>query len=581
METGSNNPINCNAEILVAGDSPTQASMIKYFLESYNYKVMVAPDGQQALDKLFQNKPALVISDIAMPVLNGYELCEKIKSDKSIAHIPVILMTSLSDPEEVIGGLSCGADSFITKPFNNEFLLSSIEKILGEKNTIKPESDKLGFEINHGGKKRQISIEAEKVVSFILNTYQAAINRNNELIQTQEELHSLNERLESLVSDRTTKLESQNALLSALINSSANIIIFSLDSNYCYTAFNENHRREMKKVWNADIQIGTNIHDYMHDAELRSLAKISIDRALNGEFFSEIQHLPEQDIYYEFNWNPILIGKIIVGVTIFISDVTERKKAENQIRLRNEQLAEVNTKKDKFLSIIAHDLRSPFLGLLHLTELMSDANEHFTLQELNGFSKSLNESANNLYSLLGNLLEWATIQKGTLSYSPQELNTSSIALQSIKLMNVRALQKGISIELEVPDNQNLYADERMIGTILRNLISNAVKFTNHGGIVRVQSKNSGNGMIEISVSDTGIGISEVIMKKLFKIDGRVGSMGTDGELSTGLGLILCKEFVDMQKGKIWVESEPGKGSTFFFTIPENNNNQNLQQANIN
>jgi DNA-binding response OmpR family regulator len=176
MKTGRNNSINCKSEILVAEDSPKQAAMLKCLLESSNYKVLLAPDGQQALEKLSQNKPALVISDIVMPVLNGYELCEKIKSDESTAHIPVILMTSLSDPEEVIEGLSCGADSFITKPFNNEFLLSSIEKILSERTQFKSDREKLGLEINHGGKKRQIRVEAEKVVSFMLNTYQAAIN---------------------------------------------------------------------------------------------------------------------------------------------------------------------------------------------------------------------------------------------------------------------------------------------------------------------------------------------------------------------------------------------------------------------
>ena len=206
METKSTYSSNCSAEILVAEDSPTQAAMLKYLLESSNYKVLLAPDGKQALDKLSQNKPALVISDIAIPVLNGYELCEKIKSDKSTAHIPVILMTSLSDTEEVIEGLSCGADSFITKPFNNEFLLSSIEKILSERTPLKSDRHKLGLEINHGGKKRQIRIGSEKVVSFLLNTYQSAINKNNELLKTQEELRSLNGRLEFLVGERTSDL---------------------------------------------------------------------------------------------------------------------------------------------------------------------------------------------------------------------------------------------------------------------------------------------------------------------------------------------------------------------------------------
>jgi signal transduction histidine kinase/CheY-like chemotaxis protein len=192
-------------DILIIEDSATQAARIKYLLESYHYKVEVTRDGQQALIWLSEHKPSLVISDIVMPEMNGFELCEKIKSDKRTEDIPVILLTSLSDPDEVIEGLSCGADSFITKPYNNEHLIANIEQILTEKVTPGSESDII--EINYGGKKRLIRTGQQKVVKLLLSIYQGAIHKNNELIQARDELCQLNERLEELVEERTEEIK--------------------------------------------------------------------------------------------------------------------------------------------------------------------------------------------------------------------------------------------------------------------------------------------------------------------------------------------------------------------------------------
>ena len=194
-------------DILIVEDSATQAARIKYLLESYHYKVEVTRNGQQALIWLSKHKPSLVISDIVMPEMNGFELCEKIKSDERIEDIPVILLTSLSDPDEVIEGLSCGADSFITKPYNKEYLISNIKKILTEKVTPESKRDTVGIEINYGGRNRLIRTGQQKVVKLLLNIYQGAIHQNNELIQTRDELRLLNERLEDLVEERTKELK--------------------------------------------------------------------------------------------------------------------------------------------------------------------------------------------------------------------------------------------------------------------------------------------------------------------------------------------------------------------------------------
>ncbi len=202
-------------DILIVEDSATQAAQIKYLLESHHYKAEIVRDGQQALVWLSKHKPSLVISDIVMPEMNGFELCEKIKSNEHTENIPVILLTSLSDPDEVIEGLSCGADSFITKPYDKEYLITNIKKVLAEKSSSDPKRDSESIEINYDGKKRLIRTGQKNVVKLLLNIYEGAIHKNNELIRTRDDLRLLNESLEDLVGERTKELRKNEEKLLA------------------------------------------------------------------------------------------------------------------------------------------------------------------------------------------------------------------------------------------------------------------------------------------------------------------------------------------------------------------------------
>ncbi|MEI7811039.1 MAG: HAMP domain-containing sensor histidine kinase [Ignavibacteria bacterium] len=241
------------------------------------------------------------------------------------------------------------------------------------------------------------------------------------------------------------------------------------------------------------------------------------------------------------------------------------KEAEKQIRHYSEQLKELIATKDKLFSIIAHDLKGPFQGFLGVTELMAEDISSFSQDELSEAGREIHYSAKKLFKLLNNLLEWARMQRGMVSFNPQEIVLAEIVFHNISLIVKRGKQKGIEI---IPENHIVFADEAMLDSILRNLLSNAVKFTECGGKVIVKARESeDNKMVEISVADNGIGMPENLFSKLFKIDEKVGREGTDGESSTGLGLLLCKEFVEKHGGNIWVESLDRKGSTFYFTLP--------------
>lgn len=258
----------------------------------------------------------------------------------------------------------------------------------------------------------------------------------------------------------------------------------------------------------------------------------------------------------------------ITGIVGVNHDITERKQAELIIQQQNNRLQELNATKDKFFSIIAHDLKSPLNGFLNLTTLMADKTEKLSLDEFAEYSKMLNKAARNIYMLLDNLLEWSQIQKGSITFNPKISDLYELVLESIDTIHQSALQKRITLINEINTPQKVYADEKSIKTVLRNLLTNAIKFTRMDGKIVVKSKRLDDSTFQISIQDNGVGIADDDIEKLFRIEEKVSSLGTEGEPSSGLGLLLCKEFVEMHGQKIWAESEINKGSTFSFTLRE-------------
>ncbi|MFZ4547297.1 MAG: ATP-binding protein [Bacteroidales bacterium] len=269
---------------------------------------------------------------------------------------------------------------------------------------------------------------------------------------------------------------------------------------------------------------------------------------------------------------------ILVSFSVFTLILLKKNKRQkillaklnqkNQIiNDKNTELASANAQKDKFFSIIAHDLRGPFNGFLGLTQLLAEGISSFTLNELQEISMGMNKSANNLYNLLNNLLEWSRMQQGTINFEPKAIPILPFATSTLQTIMDPATKKGIDVTIDIPENLQVFADENMLASTLRNLASNAVKFTPSGGKVSVTAKPTVDNKIEISVKDTGIGMDAEMLENMFKLDVSISRMGTDGEPSTGLGLLLCKDFIEKQGGRIWADSEEGNGSTVYFTLP--------------
>ncbi len=253
-----------------------------------------------------------------------------------------------------------------------------------------------------------------------------------------------------------------------------------------------------------------------------------------------------------------------------IRDITDRLQAEEELKLKNDELRHINAEKDKFFSIIAHDLRGPFNGFLGFTRLMVEDLPDLTQGEILKFAVSMRNSATNLFQLLENLLEWSRSQRGLTNFEPESFLLKSMIVESMHTLMDAAHKKGVCISFEIQEDLGVFADEYMLASTIRNLASNAMKFTKKGGNVSIAAKTVSGNSVEISVRDTGIGMSSTMVEDLFRLDVQTNRKGTDGEPSTGLGLLLCKDFIEKHGGKIWVESEEGKGSTFRFTLPVQN-----------
>jgi PAS domain S-box-containing protein len=250
-------------------------------------------------------------------------------------------------------------------------------------------------------------------------------------------------------------------------------------------------------------------------------------------------------------------------------DISEIKEAEDRIRVKNQELINLNAEKDKFFSIIAHDLRSPFNSFLGLTQLMAEDLNSMEMADIQSFAISLSKSATNLYGLLENLLEWSGLQRGITGFNPESFSLNPKVVEIMSSVLESANNKGIQVEMIVPHDLKIFADEKMLGSIIRNLASNAIKFTRKGGEIILRAKSVSADFVEISISDSGIGMQNDLLGNLFLLNPQSSRIGTEGEPSTGLGLIICKEFIEKHGGRIWAESEEGKGSIFYFTFPSN------------
>lgn len=420
-----------NLEVLIVEDSSTQAMMLKELLEQHKMKVSVAVDGVDALKELVVHKPQIIISDIEMPNMNGYELCKIIKEKKEFMHIPVILLTSLRDPLDAIRGIECGANSFFTKPCDTKVLLSTIKNAIGNKDLGAHKKSNFNMEFFFSGQKHQIQVDQFQIVELLLSTYTNAIQKN-------QELESANKKLNELY---------------------------------------------------------------------------------------------------------------------------------DEVKQKNEILKDLDDQKNKFLGMAAHDIRNPLGAIKTYCELLLMKSENSFDDKTCKIIEHIKHASSYMLYLVNDLLEISVFDSGTVHLNIIEVDLAELIKADLEYFIALAKRKQISVKFKCDEKHSkIFCDPDKVLQIVTNLVTNAIKFSYPGNEIEILLELSQDEMT-IVVRDHGMGISPEAKEGLFKPFAKGTSVGTQGEKSTGLGLAIVNRIVSEHKGKIRVESELGKGTTFYVTLP--------------
>ncbi len=373
------------------------------------------------------------------------------------------------------------------------------------------------------------------------------------------------------------------------------IIAEEIDSKHlikdCYKAFSELYfaKGNYEKAYEFN-RIYSEVNDSIFTKELRkNIAELEVKfetvkkekeiEILKNE--KEINALKLKNNKTQRNFLIIVLSLIILLIIIIYSRYLLKMKTNKLLEAKNQQLniaiekiskseadlKKLNTTKDKLFSILSHDLRSPFSSILGFSEMLYYETGDFDAAQIKEIAATIYETSRETFDLLDNLLEWSRSQTGSIIFEPENIHLKDMVNSTIGLLENSAKKKEIIISNEIAEQIYVFVDNNMINIVLRNLLSNAIKFTQQKGKIKITSRDIDD-FIEITIADSGIGIKPEDIKKLFGIDIGFSTVGTDNEKGTGLGLILCKEFIEKNNGRIWVESELGKGSDFIFTLPK-------------
>ena len=441
-------------------------------------------------------------------------------------------------PEEIIG--KTPFDIFSTDEANKRLIIVRQVFLTGEKREIEVRVDTMSGEIKYFLTMADpIKNDSGKVL-YVTCVSKDITGRK----QAEKALELSSERYRNLI---------ELAVDGVLVGSSEGFII---DANSCICSMSGRTKENL---------IGLHISDSIFTPESISKKPFDFESLKKGEIIVNERDIIRPDgsiLNIEMRTRMMPDGTY----QSIIRDISERKQIEAAIKSRNEELSVFNETKVRFLSIIAHDLRNPFNAILGFTKLMLHDFTHLDDETLLTGLRTIESASNHAFKLLENLLTWANNQTGRTQYTPEKLNIKEQIQASLTMIESSAISKEIQFSVQVNKTLHTFADKNMLETILRNLMSNAVKYSYKGSMIKIKALKVEN-ELHISVEDKGVGIPADKISAIFEIDKRRNTLGTDNEQGTGLGLILCKDFIEKHEGKIWVESIPEKGSKFMFSLP--------------
>ena len=518
--------------ILVVEDSATQAMSLQHALEQDGYTVQIAENGKAGLAAVERDPPRLILTDIVMPEMDGYELCEAVKGNEATSHIPVILLTALSHPSDVIRGLKCGADNFLTKPVQQETLSSRVRHIMLNAELRKNQQAQLSVEVYFDGKKHQLNAERIQIIDMLLATYETAVQQNKSIQAANE---SLQEPL-----NRVKALEAQYR--SALDNSADGNIVVNNQGIVLYT---NPAAQEMFGHQHGELK-GQPFPIILHPERVD---EIKFETPDGEERFAEVRTVKTA-------WEDRS------ALLATFRDITQR--------IRAQQEAEASERsKGIFLANMSHEIRTPMNGVIGIADLL----RRTTLdREQARYVNSIIESGEVLLDIINDILDFSKIEANQLTLEEKPIDLEFLMESLVGLFTKQCQDKGVELILSFGADtpRTVIGDPVRIKQIATNLMSNAVKFTSEGHVkVSVDSTPSGvdgHADIAISVEDTGIGIRAEKINAIFESFSQADDSITRRFGGTGLGLAISRQLSRQMGGDIHVTSEQGKGSVFTATL---------------
>ncbi|OGA04697.1 MAG: hypothetical protein A2W68_00105 [Betaproteobacteria bacterium RIFCSPLOWO2_02_64_14] len=571
-------------EVLIAEDSPTQAEKLRYLLEEHGCTVVTAPDGKQALAAARRRKPTLVISDVMMPELDGYGLCKAIKSDERLKDIPVMLVTSLSESQDVIRGLECGADNFIRKPYEGRYLLARIEQLLMNLELRKNQKMQMGVEIELGGRKHFITAERQQILDLLISTYEQAVHINTELKLREQELTHSNTSLaamfriaEGLNKATTQRTVCENALERALDLPGVRagwISILEESGNFAMLA--------SRNVPPALMQPGALEGPCLCRRKLLAGELDSMTNILECERLQQAQG-DTQGLRFHASV-PIWIGEQALGVMNLVGSerglfseedagnlcavgnqlgiALARARLNERLAGRTAELQSINSELESFSYSVSHDLRAPLRHIEGYVAMLVEDAEGRLSAEAQRYLKVIVEASRHMGELIDDLLAFSRMGRVEMRETRVELN----ALVREAIHDLEMATRGRNIVWTIPSLPTATGDRAMLKQALANLLGNAVKYTRPRDPAQIEMGCAGeeDGQLVLFVRDNGVGFDMQYVDKLFGVFQRLHR--ADEFEGTGIGLANVRRIITRHGGRVWAEGKTGEGAAFYFTL---------------
>lgn len=511
------------SKILIVDDSRLFAEFLLSVVTTRGYTGIIASGGREALNALKGTAFNLILLDLELPDIHGNEVLKIIRSNKALNEVAVIVISGTNDPDKIIKSLEFGANDFISKPFNEMMLGLKIKNLL----MLQKSNLLLRDEIDHH---KTTMAELAKTRNDLETVFQSSP-------------------VAMIIADEHLKIKKTNLAASEFFrNHPADIT--GMDPGELINCINVklNH-----------LECGNG--DMCKTCHLRNILEETVSTHNNiNKRESKIQVLSDSGTE---NLS-LYVSSIVLTIEdkdhilLCIEDITERERMVANLR-------ELVATKEKLLSVIAHDLRNPFNILLGMSEMLIKKIELDELDKARNYAQHIFKTSEQTYSLLDNLLSWTRAQTGKLVPKKCHFKVLDVTSELQRLLASELSEKKINIIEQIPEELFVFADANMIKTVFRNLLTNAIKFSYPGNSITITASED-QSIVKISVSDNGLGIPEEDITKLFRIETNISTAGTSEEKGSGLGLVICREFIELNGGKIWVESKHESGSTFFFTL---------------